>query len=144
MSGTDTVDTVGLPNEPRSDSGNEGTIDVHLQPPPIRLGYLLILFGALTVAGSLAPAVWSCQADHNLSGGFALAQYIRGLGVFVVGVSPPCTAEAALVATLTRLDHWRQCKHADERETASMSAMMRLVGSASWRDRHGRDPLSSV
>lgn len=76
---------VGLPNEPRSDSGNEGTIDVHLQPPPIRLGYLLILFGALTVAGSLAPAVWRCQADHDLSGGFALAQYILGVGVFVVG-----------------------------------------------------------
>jgi len=71
--------------QPRSDSGNEGTIDVHLQPPPIRLGYLLVLFGALTVAGSLAPAVWRCQADHDLSGGFALAQYILRVGVFVVG-----------------------------------------------------------
>jgi len=65
MSGTDTVDTVGLPNEPRSDSGNEGTIDVHLQPPPIRLGYLLILFGALTVAGSLAPAVWRWECRRH-------------------------------------------------------------------------------
>ncbi len=99
MSGTDTIDTVGLPNEPRSDSGNEGTIDVHLQPPPIRLGYLLVLFGALTVAGSLAPAVWRCQADHDLSGGFALAQYILRVGVFVVGnvAAIKYTAEAALV-----------------------------------------------
>ena len=81
----DTADTVGLPNEPGSDSGNERTIDVHPQLPRVRLCYLLILFAVLSVAGSLAPAIWKSQADHDLSGGFALAQYILGVGVFVVG-----------------------------------------------------------
>jgi len=81
----DTADTVDLPNEPGSDSGIERTIGVHTHLPRFRLCYLLIVFGALTVAGSLAPAIWRSQADHDLSGGFALAQYILGVGVFAVG-----------------------------------------------------------
>lgn len=81
----DTTDTVDLPNEPGSDSGNEKTIEVRPQLPRTRLCYLLILLGALTVAVSLAPAIWRFIADRDLSGGFALAQYILGVGVFAVG-----------------------------------------------------------
>lgn len=80
----DTADTIDLHNEPASDSGNRRTIEVHPHLPRIRLCYLLILLGALTVAGSLAPAIWRIVADRDLSGGFALAQYILGVGVFAV------------------------------------------------------------
>jgi len=55
---TDTADIVDLPNEPRSDSEYERTIEVHPHLPRFRFCYLLIMLGALTVAGSLALAIW--------------------------------------------------------------------------------------
>lgn len=47
--------------------------------------YLLIFLGLLTVTGSLIPGLWRASSDNDLSGGFALAQYILGVGIFVVG-----------------------------------------------------------
>lgn len=51
----------------------------------IRTCHLLIFLGFLTVLGSLIPAVWRSAARHDIQGGFSLAQYILGVGVFVVG-----------------------------------------------------------
>lgn len=51
----------------------------------IRLCYILIILGLVTVIGSLAPALWQSSSNHDLSGGFALAQYVLGVGIFVVG-----------------------------------------------------------
>ena len=51
----------------------------------IRTCHLLILLGFLTVLGRLIPALWRSVARHDIQGGFSLAQYILGVGVFVVG-----------------------------------------------------------
>ena len=47
--------------------------------------YLLIFLGLLTVVGSLLPGLWRASSRNDLSGGFSLAQYILGVGIFVVG-----------------------------------------------------------
>ena len=47
--------------------------------------YLLIFLGLLTVVGSLLPGLWRASSHNDLSGGFSLAQYILGVGIFVVG-----------------------------------------------------------
>ena len=47
--------------------------------------YLLIFLGLLTVIGSLVPGLWRASSRNDLSGGFKLAQYILGVGIFVVG-----------------------------------------------------------
>ena len=47
--------------------------------------YLLIFLGVLTVIGSLVPGLWRAISRNDLSGGFSLAQYILGVGIFVVG-----------------------------------------------------------
>lgn len=51
----------------------------------IRFCYTLIALGILTIVGSLAPALWRSANRDDLSGGFSLAQYILGVGVFVIG-----------------------------------------------------------
>ena len=51
----------------------------------IRPCYILIALGVLTIVGSLTPALWRSIDRDDLSGGFTLAQYILGVGVFVVG-----------------------------------------------------------
>ena len=51
----------------------------------IRTCYSLIVFGLLTVMGSLVPAMWRSVHSNDISGGFTLAQYILGVGVFVIG-----------------------------------------------------------
>ena len=51
----------------------------------IRTCYTLIFFGLLTIIGSLVPAVWRSIYTNDPSGGFTLAQYILGIGVFVIG-----------------------------------------------------------
>ena len=53
--------------------------------PPIPPCYLLIFLGLLTVIGSLVPGLWRASSRNDLSGGFTLAQYILGVGIFVVG-----------------------------------------------------------
>lgn len=53
-----------------------------IQIPPC---YTLVAFGILAIAGSLAPALWMSVYGHDMSGGFALGQYILGVGVLVVG-----------------------------------------------------------
>ena len=51
----------------------------------IRPCYILIILGFLSIVGSLAPAIWRANVQDDLSGGFTLAQYILGVGIFVVG-----------------------------------------------------------
>ena len=51
----------------------------------IRPCYTLIFLGLLTVLGSLVPALWRSITRNDISGGFTLAQYILGVGIFVVG-----------------------------------------------------------
>ncbi len=51
----------------------------------IRPCYILIVLGILSIAGSLAPAIWQASIRDDLSGGFTLAQYILGVGIFIVG-----------------------------------------------------------
>ena len=47
--------------------------------------YLLIFLGLLTVICSLLPGIWRASSNNDLSGGFSLAQYILGVGIFAVG-----------------------------------------------------------
>lgn len=51
----------------------------------VRPCYTLIALGILTIVGSLAPAIWRSAKRNDLSGGFSLAQYILGAGVFIIG-----------------------------------------------------------
>lgn len=51
----------------------------------IRPCYIFIFLGFLTILGSLIPAIWRSVARDDISGGFSLAQYILGVGVFVIG-----------------------------------------------------------
>ena len=51
----------------------------------IKICHQLILLGFLTIAGSLGVGVWRSVSLDDLSGGFSLAQYILGVGIFVVG-----------------------------------------------------------
>lgn len=51
----------------------------------IKICHRLILLGFLTIAGSLGVGVWRSVSLDDLSGGFSLAQYILGVGIFVVG-----------------------------------------------------------
>ena len=52
---------------------------------PIPPCYILIFLGVATVIGSLLPGLWRASSRNDLSGGFTLAQYILGVGIFVVG-----------------------------------------------------------
>lgn len=47
--------------------------------------YLLIVSGLFAIIGSLAPALWRSTSRDDISGGFSLAQYILGVGVFIIG-----------------------------------------------------------
>ena len=51
----------------------------------IKTCYTLIFLGVLTIAGSLGAALWRSESMNDLSGGFSLAQYILGVGIFIVG-----------------------------------------------------------
>lgn len=51
----------------------------------LRPCYVLIFLAFLTIVGSLVPALWRSISQNDISGGFALAQYILGVGVFVIG-----------------------------------------------------------
>lgn len=51
----------------------------------IRTCHIFIFLGFLTILGSLVPAIWRSVARNDISGGFSLAQYILGVGVFVIG-----------------------------------------------------------
>ena len=52
---------------------------------PIRTCHILVFLGLLTILGSLIPALWRSVARNDIQGGFSLAQYILGVGVFVIG-----------------------------------------------------------
>lgn len=51
----------------------------------IRTCLILAFFGFLTILGSLIPALWRSVARNDIQGGFSLAQYILGVGVFIIG-----------------------------------------------------------
>ena len=51
----------------------------------IRTCYILIALGALSIAGSLALALWRSLNHSDLSGGFALAQYVLAVGALIIG-----------------------------------------------------------
>ena len=51
----------------------------------MRTCYTLIFLGLLTIIGSLVPALWRSIYSNEVSGGFNLAQYTLGVGVFVIG-----------------------------------------------------------
>ena len=53
--------------------------------PGMRPCYILICLGALTVIGSLIPALWQSSVRHDMKGGFSLGQYTLGVGIFAVG-----------------------------------------------------------
>lgn len=72
----------------------------------MRTCYTLIFFGLLTIIGSLVPAVWRSIYSNDVSGGFSLAQYTLGVGVFVIGCvvavhSRKCTCWSS------PQDHWK-------------------------------------
>ena len=64
---------------------NEIQITPMRYPLGLRPCYILIFMGFLSIAGSLAPALWRANTQGDLSGGFTLAQYILGVGIFAVG-----------------------------------------------------------
>ena len=71
----------------------------------MRTCYTLIFFG-LTIIGSLVPALWRSIHSNDVSGGFNLAQYTLGVGVFVIGCvvaihSKRCTCWSSSQA------HWK-------------------------------------
>lgn len=47
--------------------------------------YALIAMGAVTIVGSLVPALWRSTAQGDISGGSTLTQDILGVDIFVVG-----------------------------------------------------------
>ena len=51
----------------------------------VRPCYILLFLGTLTILGSLVSALWRSVEFGDLSGGFTLAQYVLGVGVFVTG-----------------------------------------------------------
>ena len=51
----------------------------------VRTCHILIFLGFLTILGSLIPALWRSVARNDIQGGFSLAQYILGVGVFIIG-----------------------------------------------------------
>ncbi|KAK0509786.1 hypothetical protein JMJ35_008180 [Cladonia borealis] len=87
--------TSGTPQLPTANSNNfneaecPSTATCHTRKtkkrPSIPPCYLLIFLGLLTVIGSLLPGLWRASSRNDLSGGFTLAQYILGVGIFVVG-----------------------------------------------------------
>ena len=54
-------------------------------PGFLRPCYIFISLSVLTVAGSLIPAVLLSTQQHDIQGGFSIAQYILGVGVLVIG-----------------------------------------------------------
>ena len=51
----------------------------------IRTCYILIALGMLSIAGSLALALWRTIKNSDIQGGFTLAQYILAVGAFIIG-----------------------------------------------------------
>lgn len=51
----------------------------------VRTCHILLFLGFLTIVGSLIPALWRSVARNDIQGGFSLAQYILGVGVFIIG-----------------------------------------------------------
>ena len=75
-------------------SSNVATSQMHAVPRSLfpwtligrmRPCYTLIILGIVTIVCSLVPALWRSAQRDDVSGGFSLAQYILGVGVFVIG-----------------------------------------------------------
>lgn len=89
------VDTSPLSNQSPRDSRVEDPVlenqvitipaSATAQVPQTQTCYVLIFLGVLTIIGSLIPAIWRSVTRNDIQGGFSLAQYILGVGVFVIG-----------------------------------------------------------
>ena len=82
----------------------------------MRTCYTLIFFGLLTIIGSLVPALWRSIHFNDVSGGFNLAQYTLGVGVFVIGCvvaihNKKCTCWSSSQA------HWKGRTPGDDNTT---------------------------
>lgn len=51
----------------------------------VKTCHLLVSLGILTIGGSLVPALWRSAYHDDIQGGFSVAQYILGVGVFIIG-----------------------------------------------------------
>ena len=51
----------------------------------IRTCYVLVALGMLSIAGSLALALWRTIKNSDIQGGFSLAQYILAVGALIIG-----------------------------------------------------------
>ena len=51
----------------------------------IRTCYILVALGMLSIAGSLALALWRTIKNSDIQGGFSLAQYILAVGALIIG-----------------------------------------------------------
>lgn len=76
---------VGPHIEQYSNLQHSSTAKIRRFARSIRPCHIFIFLGVLTILGSLIPAIWRSVARDDISGGFSLAQYILGVGVFVIG-----------------------------------------------------------
>ena len=76
---------VGPHTQHSSNLQHSSTAKIRRIAKSIRPCYILMFLGFLTILGSLIPAIWRSVARDDISGGFSLAQYILGVGVFVIG-----------------------------------------------------------
>ena len=51
----------------------------------IRTCYLLVALGMISIAGSLALALWRTINNGDIQGGFSIAQYVLAVGALIIG-----------------------------------------------------------
>jgi len=94
----------------------------------IRPCYILIFLGSLTIFGSLTPALLRSIDDGDVSGGFAVAQYVLGVGVFVIGCIVAIHSRTCTCWSSTNIGSGR------EEDTRGSSVELERIGYSSSRD----------
>jgi len=94
----------------------------------IRPCYILIFLGFLTIFGSLTPALLRSIDDGDVSGGFAVAQYSLGVGVFVIGCIVAIHSRTCTCWSSTNTGPWR------EGDTRRSSVELERIGYFRSRD----------
>ena len=51
----------------------------------IRTCYILVVLGMVSIAGSLALALWRTIKNNDIQGGFSIAQYVLAVGALIIG-----------------------------------------------------------
>ena len=51
----------------------------------IRTCYFLVVLGMISIAGSLALALWRSINNSDIQGGFSIAQYVLAVGALIIG-----------------------------------------------------------